>query len=158
MPIYLIVGGILLLTKISLNLLLFTAKRRSDADSLYKLIRRFDCSIFFLILWVIVGSVWVFEAGTKNHSCADENVIDYVTNNTRGGNVGMDIPEDSGAGGQMKDKESDCNDCPAGVYVFTVFLILLQYTALLILLVYCCTVQSKLRQRHQAFLRTHHHH
>ncbi|CAI8012102.1 hypothetical protein GBAR_LOCUS7766 [Geodia barretti] len=137
-PLYLIVGGIFLLVEIVLHSLLWTAQKLSNDEPVYNIIRKFDCIALFLVVWLVVGSAWIFKAGRDN-LCSD--FVDQVTappvNVTTTGDVGDSELSESGA---------ECEDCPSGVYVFTVFLILFQYLMILLLGICCCTSSVRYRR------------
>jgi hypothetical protein len=139
-PLYLIVGGIFLLVEIVLHSLLWTAQKLSNDEPVYNLIRKFDCIALFLIVWLVVGSAWIFKAG-RDSLCSD--IVDQVTvppvnvTTTTGDVEDPDPLLESGA---------ECEDCPSGVYVFTVFLILFQYLMLLLLGICCCTSSIRYRR------------
>ena len=138
-PLYLIVGGIFLLVEVVLHSLLWTAQKLSNDEPVYSLIRKFDCIALFLIVWLVVGSAWIFKA-SKDNLCGDNrSVVDQVLipGNSTGGFEDSER-SDSGA-------SEECEDCPSGVYVFTVFLILFQYLMILLLGIGCCT--SSVRSR-----------
>ena len=129
-PLYLIVAGFVFLVELILHCLLCTAQKCSNEDYFYNMVRKFDCLAFFLFVWLLVGSSWMFRATRR--TCGSD-AVDYVIigNNTDDAIVNRTdiIPND----------ELDCSDCPGGVYAFTVVLILIQYIVFLILAVCCCT-------------------
>ena len=131
------VAGIFILVELVLHSLLWIAQKLSNDKPLYSLVRKFDCIALFLIVWLVVGSAWIFKAG-RERSCGTSGVdyVDYV------------IPDNfTGSQEDLEPTESDCGeDCPSGVYVFTVFLILFQYLMVLLLGLCCCT--SSVRSRH----------
>ena len=148
-PLYLIVGGLLLLFDIILHAILYSVRRTSDNQYLYNTIRRFDILTLFVVVWLIVGSIWIFKAETRDRTCRD-SVVDYVTiiSNMTQGDVGMGVSgDDDGGGMENGESAADCVDCPSGVYVFTVFLILIQYTVVLILGICCCATSKRVRSR-----------
>ena len=135
-PLFLIVGGIFLLVEIILHSLFWTAQKLSEKP-IYGLIRRFDCIALFLVIWLVVGSAWVFKARTDFSSDSVDFVI-LPANTTTGDDLEM---YDSG----VSNDAAYPDDCPQGVYVFTVFLILFQYIMILLLGICCCT--SSVRHR-----------
>ena len=137
-PLYLLVAGLFLLVEIALHSILWTAQKLSNDEPLFCVLRRCDCIALFLLVWLVLGSVWIFKAG-KELSC--NNSIDYVA-----------IPEDSEYSGDYLETVTDTppdscpEDCPGGVYVFTVFLILFQYLTALVLGICCCTASVRSRR------------
>ena len=131
-----LVGGIFLLVEIVLHSLLWTAQKLSNDEPVYNIIRKFDCIALFLVVWLVVGSAWIFKAGRDN-LCSDfvDQVIVPPVNETGG-------VEDS----ELSESGAECEDCPSGVYVFTVFLILFQYLMILLLGICCCTSSVRYRR------------
>ena len=141
---YLIVGGLLLLLDIILHTILYSVQRMSDNQYLYNAIRRFDILTLFVVIWLIVGSIWIFKAKMSGQPCNDG--VDYVTiiSNMTQGDVGMGVSgDDDGGGMENGESAADCSNCPSGVYVFTLFLILIQYSVVLILGICCCCTITK---------------
>ena len=132
-PLYLIVAGIFLLLEIVLQTSLWTAQRLSNDRAVFGLLRKCDCIALFLVVWLVVGSIWIFKAG-KKLTCDD--VVDYVA-----------VPDYSGHYLESFPETENCQECPSGVYVFTAFLILFQYLMTLVLAISCCS-SSVRRRRH----------
>lgn len=139
-PLYLIVGGILLLIDIILQTVLLTAHKLTDSN-IYTLIRKCDCVALCLVVWLVAGSIWIFKARTRQ-GCND--AVDYVTVGNQTDDIIMDMSADGGMG-DLESANCGVQDCPAGVYLFTVFLILFQYLLLLIIGIFCCTAVMNAR-------------
>ena len=133
--------GFLFLVEIIVQSLLCTAQKFSEDESFYYAVRKFDCLLFFLFVWLLVGSYWVVQAGKRDQECFDD-VVDYVI---IAGNTTDDVITPNTDWEQRP--ITDCSDCPGGVYMFTVLLILFQYLVALVLGICCCTSSVKSRRR-----------
>lgn len=125
-PVYLIVGGALLLAEIILRLTLYLAANCSSVNTnVINKARKMDFVLCLLFLWVCVGTVWVFR---YSHS-ACVPVSSEAFNATT---VSTTIPTTTAA---------PCMDCSDKVYIFAFGSMLLQYLLVLFLgVTFCRTI------------------
>lgn len=122
--------------------ILWFLMKYSNNDSTYKALRMCDCVAFVLLIWLLIGSNWVFKVSIARASaCNAHQIIDDVMwlNTTI-------VTDSSGATQVMIVTETpdstpvpNCVDCSSGVYQFTVVVILFQYIAALLVIVACCS-------------------
>lgn len=132
-PIYLIVAGMVVIAELAFQsgLCLWNKCHHTEnpGRSTTHVFRRCDCIAFFLFVWLLFGSRWVFGMITNgNRGCTTmDDVVAPPPINTSASHP----PSPSGT------TESGCQDCSDGVYVFAVVTVLLQYLLCLILFLAC---------------------
>ena len=139
-------GGVALTAEVLLHTLLCVCQKWSQSrgennDSTIRTLRICDCVAFFLFIWLLVGSNWVFRVGlyTSSSSCTHgEHSGMGMTNvvNENGTNTEVVVLSE---GLPSVDTNADCTDCDPAVYRFTVFTILIQYALGLCLVAACCS-------------------
>ena len=114
--------------------------RGENNDSTIRTLRICDCLAFFLFIWLLVGSNWVFRVGLyTSSSCTNgEQSGMGITNVVNENGTYTDVVVIS-EGLPSVDTTADCTDCDPGVYRFTVFTILIQYALGLCLVAACCS-------------------
>ena len=125
-PIYLIVGGVLLLAELLLRLSLFIAAQYSRANAhVINKARKMDFVLCLLFLWVCVGTVWVFR---YSHNVCVEMTGQNVFNGTVSSTA-------------VTTSTLPCKDCSDKVYIFAFGSMLLQYLFVLFLgVTFCRTI------------------
>ena len=127
---------------------LWLLMKYNDNDSTYRALRVCDCVAFVLLIWLLIGSNWVFKLSIARYhtsSTCSMHPIDYIvpfnTTVVADGSGGTQLVVVTNSLNSAPDSTppSDCMDCSSGVYQFTVIVILLQYIAALLILVGCCS-------------------
>ena len=158
-PIYLLVAGMLMIAELLFHGVLWLLMKYSDSDSTYRALRMCDCVAFILLIWLLIGSNWVFKLSIARYrtasACNMYPIDDVIRLNatvvTDGSGIGATqwiIVSDS-APDSTHPSNTNCMDCSSGVYQFTVIVILLQYIAALVVIVGCC---SKIFKKWSYFL------
>ena len=117
-----------------MHLALFIAQKCSEDESTIKTLRRCDLLAVFLLIWLLVGSNWIFRLGVSRdrEDCmnmeGDVKVVN-VTNNTM---LTVEVSEG------LSPMEN-CQDCSESIYVFAGVLIICQYALALCLIGTCCS-------------------
>lgn len=148
-PIYLLVAGMLMIAELLFHGVLWLIMKYSDSDSVYRTLRMCDCVAFILLIWLLIGSNWVFKlsiARYRTASACNAHPIDdvirlnttFVTDGSGTGGTQWIVVSDS-APDSTHPSSADCMDCSSSVYQFTVLVILLQYIAALVVIVGCCS-------------------
>ena len=152
-PIYLLVAGMLMIAELLFHGVLWLLMKYSDSDSTYRALRMCDCVAFSLLIWLLIGSNWVFKLSVARYrttaACNTYPIDDIIRLNstvvTDGSGIGATqwiIVSDS-APDSTHPSSTSCMDCSSGVYQFTVIVILLQYIAALVVIVGCCSKMFK---------------
>ena len=127
--------GFVLLAEVIVHSALFVAQKCSDDESTIRALRRCDFLALFLLIWLLVGSNWIFRQSRNREDCTD--VVDMggitVVNTTNGTVLTVEV-----SGGLSPTPES-CQDCSDSVYIFTGILIICQYVLALCLVAVCCS-------------------
>ena len=121
---------------------LWLLMKRSDNNSLFRALRIFDCVAFILLVWLLIGSNWIFKLSIAGSSPCDtaHPIDDVIYLNTTvvtdgvGGTRWIVVTETHGS-----TPITTCHDCSTRVYQFTVMVILMQYIAALLIIVGCCS-------------------
>lgn len=125
-PIYLIVGGVLLLAELLLRMTLYLAANysRVNTNAINKA-RKMDFVLCLLFLWVCVGTVWVFRYSHNVCMTTSSEAFNATTATA----TTSTIPT------------APCKDCSDKVYVFAFGSMLLQYLLVLFLgVTFCRTI------------------
>ena len=144
-PVYLIVAGALMIAEVAFHgTIWMLMKRSNDNGSSFKMLRLCDCVTFILLLWLLIGSNWVFKLAIAHHSPCDnapQPIDDVISLNTT-------VVTDASGGTRVvvftdshdpAPTTNDCADCSSGVYQFTVIVILFQYIIALFVVIGCCS-------------------
>lgn len=140
-PLYLIVAGLLMVAELMFHGIIWLVMKHSENESTFRALRICDCIAFVLLIWLLIGSNWVFKLSIAGSSGCDSPrlpIDDIIQLNTT-------IITDGSGGTQFivvtetPDSTPTCMDCPSGVYRFTVTVILLQYIGALLIVIGCCS-------------------
>ena len=137
----------LMIAELLFHGILWLLMKYSDSDSTYKALRMCDCVAFVLLIWLLIGSNWVFKLSIARYhmtsACSTMHPIDDVirlnttaVTDESGGTQWVVVSE---LATDSTHPSSSCMDCSSSVYQFTVMVILLQYIAALVVLVGCCS-------------------
>ena len=148
-PIYLLVAGMLMIAELLFHGVLWLLMKYSDSESTYRAMRMCDCVAFVLLIWLLIGSNWVFKLSIAHYHtssvCGTYAIDDIirapnVTSISDGsGGTQWVIVTDPTTTSQSSSDVNNCADCSSGVYQFTVVVILLQYITALVVLIGCCS-------------------
>lgn len=142
-PLYLIVAGVLILTELLFHGVIWFIMKHRENSSTLRALRMCDCVAFVLLIWLLIGSNWVFKLSIAGTSACDTPLLPIddiillnttVISNGSGGTQLIVVTETI-----VSTSVNTCMDCSSGVYQFTVIVILLQYIAALLILVGCCS-------------------
>ena len=142
-PIYLVVAGVLMIIEVIVHGSVWLLMKRSENETTFRALRVCDCITFIILLWLLIGSHWVFKLSISHHSlCGDtpQPIDDVIYLNTT-------VVTDASGGTQLavvsetrgSTPNSHCTDCSRGVYQFTAVVILFQYVVALFVIVGCCS-------------------
>lgn len=125
-PLYLIIAGSSLCIEIVVHTITLLVSMNTDSESVLRSLRMCDCFAFFILVWVLIGSNWVFKVTMNSRSCSSQRDAErelFIDNFTE------PIPDVT---------PITCEDCSNAVYQFAVGLIVLQYIIVLFVFVICC--------------------
>ena len=127
--------GFVILVEVAVHSALFVAQKCSDDESTIKALRRCDFLALFLLIWLLVGSNWIFRQSRNRGNCMDmvDTDGDVRVVNTTNGTVTVAVS------GGLSPSPEGCQDCSNSVYVFTGILIICQYVLALCLIAVCCS-------------------
>lgn len=132
-PLYLIIAGSCLSVEVVIHTLTILTSMNTDNESVLRSLRMCDCFAFFILIWILVGSNWIFKVSVNSKSCSrlDEETEPFI--------------EIGNSTELMPDVTSPvtCEDCSNSVYQFAVGLIVLQYMVVFLVFVVCCCVAMK---------------
>lgn len=138
-PLYLIIAGSCLCIEVVVHAITILASMSTDSESVLRSLRMCDCFAFFILVWVLIGSNWVFKVTVNSRSCssqqdAERELFSEMDNFTE----------------PMPDVTTPitCEDCSNAVYQFAVGLIILQYFVVLFVFVICCCFALRRRARY----------
>lgn len=123
---------------------LWMLMKYTDNDSTFRALRVCDCVAFVLLVWLLIGSNWVFRVAIAGRiTCPSssrpiDNIVFLNTTTVTDASghtqfvVLPSIPDSPST-------STYCPDCSAGVYQFTIVVILFQYVAALFICIGCCS-------------------
>ncbi len=125
-PLYLIVVGCCLCLEIVIHTSTILASMNTERESINRSLRLCDCFAFFILIWILIGSNWIFKVSmTGKQSCSDD------TSNE--GSLAEAVSD-------VTTPVANCTDCSDGVYRFAIAIVSLQYIAVCSVLLICCCV------------------
>lgn len=131
-PLYLIIAGSCLSVEVLIHTFTILASMNTDNESVLRSLRMCDCFAFFILIWILIGSNWIFKVSVNSKSCIgrqdteNELLFNQLDNST-------DLLPDVTT-------PRTCEDCSNSVYQFAVGLIVLQYIVVFLVFVACCCV------------------
>lgn len=128
-PLYLIIAGTCLCIEVIIHTITILASMSTEKESVLRSLRMCDCFAFFILVWILIGSNWIFKVTVNSRPCSgpdnpERQLFDDPRNSTDL------IPEIT--------TPITCKDCSNTVYQFAVGLIILQYIVVLFVFVLCC--------------------
>lgn len=129
-PLYLLIAGSCLSVEVFLHTFTVLASISTQSKTTLKCLRICDCFGFFILVWILIGSNWMFKVSTKSRECGSEELEDVANITEQVLSISTPTP---------------CEDCSKTVYQFAVGLIIIQYIIVLSVLVACCCLATRKR-------------
>ena len=141
-PLYLIIAGFVIGGEVIVHSLLCVAAAKCEGTGSYRTLRLCDCLAFFLLVWLLIGSNWIFKlsitGGHKACEVSDAVTIPPSTLDFNNSAVLMNDYAITTATATTMATAEIC-DCSQSVYVFATVVIVMQYVLALIVVIGCCS-------------------
>ncbi len=131
-PLYLIIAGLFLSVEVIIHTCTILITQSTDSETTIRSLRLCDCLALFILIWILIGSNWVFKISLHPSPCTELNSM---------GNENLGNSSDLSS--FTFSSEEDCEDCSVSVYKFTSAVIIIQYVIAFIVLVTCCSTAIK---------------
>ena len=115
-PLYLIIAGFCLLAEVIVHMITFLVSEFINHESSLYTLQFCDRLAFLMLIWVLIGSNWIFKVSLYPTPCA-------TGANLQSNNISRD---------------EHCENCSIAVYHFTSVVIVAQYLLAFTVLTLCC--------------------
>lgn len=134
-PLYLVIAGTCLSLEILVHTTTLLISISTDNKTTNRTLRLCDCFAFFILIWILIGSNWIFKVSINSRACSE---LDAETKQ-----LSSDMTINATDLFPVATTAATCEDCSDGVYQFAVGVIIVQYMAVFCVIVFCCCAAMK---------------
>lgn len=127
-PLYLIIAGCCLSLEVFIHTSTILASMNTDNESTLRSLRMCDCFAFFILIWILIGSNWIFKVSVNSKPCSQQDPGNELFNEVDNSTALLPAATTPGT----------CEDCSDSVYQFAIGLIVVQYIVVFSVFVICC--------------------